>query len=214
MKKAVIFDMDGVIINSESIWQTAEKEVFSTLGVIMDEESCAQTQSMTTNEVTRFWFSKNPWQGKGFVEVEQLVIDRVIELIQKEDCVIDGIQNTVHQLKARNLKIGLATNSPFRIIPEVLSKSQFTCQFDAITSAEFENHGKPDPSVYFTTSRKLEEFSQHCVAIEDSNSGIMAAKQAGMTVIGFTNEGRNTDLSNTDHTIDSYSNVDWDLYLQ
>lgn len=84
---------------------------------MMDEQYCAQTQSMTTKQVTRFWFSKSPWQGKGLDEVEQLVIDQVIELIQNEDCIIDGIQNTVRQLKSCYLKVGLATNAPDRIIP-------------------------------------------------------------------------------------------------
>ncbi|MEM7109661.1 MAG: HAD family hydrolase [Bacteroidota bacterium] len=69
---------------------------------------------------------------------------------------------------------------------------QLTHLFDATTSAEFENSGKPDPSVYLTAARKLGELSSHCVAVEDSNSGIEAAKRAGITVVGFSDNGRNT----------------------
>lgn len=148
MKKAVIFDMDGVMVNSESLWALAEKEVFSSLGAIIDNESCNQTKSMTTAEVTKFWFSKYPWEGKNLNDVEQLVVSRVIQLIEKEDCEIDGIKNTVQKLKSLGLKVGLATNAPHRIVPKVLAKLKLDHLFDATTSAEFEAHGKPSPDVY------------------------------------------------------------------
>jgi beta-phosphoglucomutase-like phosphatase (HAD superfamily) len=83
-QKAVIFDMDGVIVDSENIWKKAEKEVFTSLGVDVTDAHSELTQSMTTLEVTKFWFGKFPWQNKSLDLVEQMVISRVIELIETE----------------------------------------------------------------------------------------------------------------------------------
>src|ERR1044072_1742139 len=114
--KAVIFDMDGVLIDSEKFWAQAEKEVFGSLGVKVTEEYCAETKSMTTSEVTQFWYAKFPWKEKELQDVEQMVVSRVMELIEREECHIEGIKNFIEALKAKNYKIGLATNSPEKII--------------------------------------------------------------------------------------------------
>ncbi|MDH6252438.1 beta-phosphoglucomutase-like phosphatase (HAD superfamily) [Chryseobacterium sp. H1D6B] len=78
--KAVIFDMDGVLIDSEDLWKQAEFEVFSSLGVNVSDEECILTASMTTSEVTNFWFDKFSWSTKSLVEVEEMVIDRSLNL--------------------------------------------------------------------------------------------------------------------------------------
>ena len=206
---AVIFDMDGVIVDTEKFWTKAEEEVFSSLGVILDDKSCQLTRTMTTREVTEFWFSKFPWKGKNHQEVEQMVIDRVIEFIKTEDCAIDGIKSTIDKLKFMGLKIGLATNSPSEVIPAVLAKLELNDSFDFTWSAEFEKYGKPHPDVYLAVSKNLGEPAHKCIAIEDSESGIQAAKKAGMVAVGFTNSGRNNDLVSADYLIDDYSSLDW-----
>lgn len=187
-KKAVIFDMDGVLIDSEKFWKQAEYEVFSSLGVKVTEELSRYTQSMTTSEVTRFWYEKYPWENTALETVEQQVVSRVIELIQTEECSVTGIKKFIEDLKLKQYKIGLATNSPYRIIQTVLDKIGATHLFDHITSAEFEMQSKPHPAVYFTSAKNLDVDPQYCLVIEDSHSGILAAKNAGMTVIAFTNQ--------------------------
>lgn len=184
---AIIFDMDGVIIDSERFWQQAEQEVFSSLGVTITEEFSAQTKTMTTEEVARFWYEKYPWQSGELQQVEQMVVTRVIELIEQEDCAIEGVKVFIERHREKGFKIGLATNSPQRIIPVVLNKLDIAHLFDAVSSAEFEEKGKPDPAVYTTTAEKLSVMPAHCFAIEDSHTGMLAAKNAGMTVLAFTN---------------------------
>ena len=179
--------MDGVIIDSERLWKQAEWEVFSSLGVTVSEEHSLLTQTMTTREVTQFWFNKYPWQEAAFDTVEQQVISRVMELIETEDCRINGVAELLQLLKSQGYRIGLATNSPYRIIPAVLKKTETAAFFDAISSAEFELNGKPHPAVYLSTAAKLKVSSANCIAIEDSNSGMKAAKSAGMTVVAFSN---------------------------
>lgn len=183
--EAVIFDMDGVIIDSEGLWKRAEYEVFSSVGVHLSEELCKLTQSMTTSEVTRFWFDRHPWQNKSMSEIENGVIERVADLIKKEGTAIPGVGQLILHLKREGYKTGLATNSPSALIQVVLEKLALTDCFDAVCSAEYETEGKPNPAVYLSVIRKLKLKPQSCVAIEDSYSGIMAAKNAGMKTIAL-----------------------------
>lgn len=208
--KAVIFDMDGVLVDSERLWKQAEKEVFSSLGVRMTDEHCELTKSMTTAEVTRFWFDKFPWQSQSLDMVEQLVVSRVIQLIDTEDCEIQGVKGFIERLKEKNYKIGLATNSPNTIIPIVLQKLGVLHLFDTVSSAESEAYGKPHPAIYLTTAAKLNVTATNCLVIEDSYSGMMAAKNAGMTVIAFTNGNAEMNFEIADLKIDRFDGFDID----
>jgi len=207
MKKAIIFDMDGVIVDSEHLWSKAENEIFSSLGVKLDEDSCQLTQSMTTREVAKFWYTKYPWKDIGLKQVEQRVISRVITLIEDENCEITGIRETIKKLKSNGFKIGLATNSPYQI-PIVLDKLGIANYFDAIISSEFVKNGKPEPDIYIKALQELEELPEHCIVIEDSNTGIASAKKAGITTIGFTNSKKNKYLENADYIIHEYAELD------
>lgn len=206
-QKAVIFDMDGVLVDSEKLWKQAEKEVFSSLGVNVTDEDSEVTKSMTTTEVSEFWFNKFPWQSKSLETVEQMVVSRVMELITTEDCKINGIKEFIEKLKNNNYKIGLATNSPYKIIPTVLEKLEVTGLFDVISSAEFEENGKPDPAIYINTAAKLNVATKNCLVIEDSHSGMLAAKKAGMTVIAFTNGNPEANFDIADFTINQFDDL-------
>ncbi|UZR99467.1 hexitol phosphatase HxpB [Chondrinema litorale] len=185
MIRAVIFDMDGIIIDSEPLWKKAEKLVFTSMGVNVTEEQAAVTASLTTREVTEYWFNNSPWQNTPLHEVENAVIDKVGELIATQGKPIDGIANTLEFFKQRKFKIGLATNSPYQLIPLVLEKVGITHYFDAITSSDEAPKGKPDPAVYLTTAHKLDIPPQFCLAFEDSGSGLRAAKRAGMKAVAI-----------------------------
>lgn len=186
--EAVIFDMDGVIIDSEPFWKMAEFEIFSSLGVQLCPELCLQTQVMTTTEVTRFWYQKFPWTGKTLVEVENEVIKLVDCLIRKEGAEIKGAIHLIKTFKQMGYKIGLATNSPNCLISAVLERLNIASLFDAVSSSEQETKGKPDPAVYLTTARKLNVAPKNCIAFEDTYSGLIAAKTAGMKTIALVPE--------------------------
>lgn len=203
-KKAVIFDMDGVIIDSEPFWKQAEFDVFSSLGVIVSEEFTPITQAMTTAEVADFWFEKYPWENVSLKEVEERVISRVIGLIETNSCAILGIKGFIERLKAQGLKIGVATNSPYRIIPSALQKVGVYELIDVISSAEFEEKGKPDPAVYLSTAQKLAVAPSECIVVEDSHSGMIAAKSAGMTVVAFTKGQLHKSFELADFTISHF----------
>lgn len=203
-KKAVIFDMDGVLVESEAIWKQAEYEVFSSLGVSVTEENSSYTQSMTTKEVTAFWYQKFPWKETPLSEVEEMVVRRVMELILLKDCATLGISAFIKNLKERNFKIGLATNAPEKLIPVVLKKTGTESLFDSVSSADFEEKGKPNPAIYLNTAKKLKVKPEECAVIEDSETGMEAAKKAGMSVIAYTNGNNTVSLQWADYQIEGF----------
>ncbi|WP_341224426.1 HAD-IA family hydrolase [uncultured Arcticibacterium sp.] len=207
--KGFIFDMDGIIIDSEPLWKKAEKEVFSSLGVQLTEELCLITERMTTSEVTKFWFEKFPWEGKTLKSTENSVVNRVSELIKKEGKAIKDVKDFIKRIKLAGFKIGLATNSPAILIPVVLEKLELSNYFDVIASSEFELVGKPNPSVYKTALRKLNLDAKECIAIEDSNSGLMAAKRAGLKTVALSSENKKSEYA--DHQIHHYNEFDFSI---
>ncbi|WP_281662292.1 MULTISPECIES: hexitol phosphatase HxpB [Halomonadaceae] len=180
---AVIFDMDGLLIDSEPFWTKAERMVFSSVGVELSDSLCRETAAMTTREVTEFWYRRFPWKHRSIKDVENDVIDCVDELIRKHGEPMPGAQQIVSYFYSRNFRVGLSTNSPYLLINTVLKKLDIAQYFHGISSSEHVESGKPDPAVYISTLQKLEVHPEHCIAFEDSASGVKAAKAAGIKTI-------------------------------
>ncbi|SBS28936.1 2-deoxyglucose-6-phosphate phosphatase [Marinomonas spartinae] len=186
--QAVIFDMDGLLIDSEPMWKEAEQTVFSAVGVKVNESLSAQTASMTTQEVTQFWYQHFPWTGKSLQQVEQEVVDLVEKRISTQGIEMAGVTETLRFFQDKGFKIGLSTNAPARLIPVVLHTLGIADYFHATSSSEQEVEGKPHPAVYLSTVKKLNVDPANCIAFEDSASGIMAAKAAGLKVVAVPAE--------------------------
>ncbi|WP_018983893.1 hexitol phosphatase HxpB [Salinimonas chungwhensis] len=197
MIQAVIFDMDGTLIDSEPLWKESEEEVFSSVGVKVCEKLSAKTASMTTREVTEFWYNHFPWAGKSLENVENEVIDRVATLITEKGESLDGVKQVLDFFHRKGLRIGLATNAPARLIPVVLNKLGISKYFYCTSSSEHEVQGKPHPAVYLTTAKKLKVNPSKCIAFEDSLSGIISAQKANIKTVAvphwseFTNKKYN-----------------------
>lgn len=183
MYKAVIFDMDGVLINSEPLWKIAEKHVFSSLGVKVSDDLVHITSALTAQEVCEFWYSRYPWEGKTFKEVEDDVVSMVIKLIGENDTRFPGVTEILSMFKKKNFKIGLASNSSHNLIEVILEKLEIRSHFDVVSSADDVEKGKPNPAVYLYAAEKLGVNPSECLVFEDSIVGITAAKNAGMKVV-------------------------------
>ncbi len=188
MFAAAIFDMDGLLIDSEPFWSIAEKEVFGNVGVNVTEQLAIETSRMTTKEVTGYWYRLQPWPNKSLEEIEQAVIEKVGQLIDDKGTIMPGVESTLQFFKERDYKIGLATNSPNVLIQIVLRKLGIEHYFDATSSSDAEVNGKPAPDVYLATARKLRVNPANCIAFEDSKTGIQAALAAGMKVIAVPDQ--------------------------
>lgn len=183
MITAAIFDMDGLLIDSEPLWKEAEHHVFSSVGVKVTPALSALTAAMTTREVTEFWYQRNPWLGHSLDEIEQAVIDQVEWLIKAKPVAKEGVKYILEFCREKGLKIGLSTNSPYQLIPVILETLEIGHYFDAITSSQQVQNGKPWPDVYLTTAQKLNVLAMDCMVFEDSVSGLNAALAANMKTV-------------------------------
>jgi mannitol-1-/sugar-/sorbitol-6-/2-deoxyglucose-6-phosphatase len=185
MIEAVIFDLDGLLIDSEPMWQEAEILVFKQVNLVLTSELCRQTQGLRIDEVVDYWYRQYPWTNLSKLEVEKLIVSKVIELIHLKGQPLPGVSQAIAFIKNQNVKIALASSSASQIIQAALQKLNLTEVFVEIYSAEFEVLGKPHPGVYLTTAQKLEIPPQSCLALEDSLNGVLAAKAAHMKCIAI-----------------------------
>jgi mannitol-1-/sugar-/sorbitol-6-/2-deoxyglucose-6-phosphatase len=183
MQQAVIFDMDGVIIDSEPLWQTAEKTVFATIDIILTTPMCRQTIGLRTDEVIRYWFDRQPWESKSLEQVEAELLAEVAILILDQGQPMAGLQAILDHIRDSDLRLAIASSSPKKLIQSVVTKLAIGDYFESVYSGFDVPNGKPDPAVYLAAAAGLGLDPENCLAIEDSFAGIRSAKAAGMKVI-------------------------------
>ena len=181
--EAVIFDMDGVLIDSEPLWKIAMEEVFNSVGCPLTKKDFQKTVGLRIDEVIEFWFQEIGWNKVSPKEVEGKIIQRMIELISEHGKPLKGVLETLDFLRSKNIKIGLGTSSYSVLIKAVLGTLKIANKFDFVHSAEDEKFGKPHPAVYLTVAEKLNVTPRKCLVIEDSLNGIISAKAAQMKVV-------------------------------
>ena len=181
--RAVIFDMDGVLVDSEPLWRLAEQQIFAEIGIELSDADCERTMGLRTDEVIEFWYRESPWEGPTPAEVEAQLEDRMRELIAERGTVMAGVERSLEMARAEGLMLGLATSSSPPLIEAVLDTLEMEEVFAVTHSAIEEEFGKPHPAVFLTTARLLGVEPAECVAIEDSKAGVGSANAAGMRVI-------------------------------
>lgn len=180
---AVIFDMDGVLIDSEPLWKIAMEEVFHSVGCNITRQDFQKTVGLRIDEVISFWYKERGWERYSEKEVEIRIVDKMIELIHENGAPLTGVVETVDFLRSNGLKIGLATSSYKVLIDAVLNTLDIRSQFDEVHSAEDEVFGKPHPAVYLTVAERLDVNPLKTLVIEDSLNGIISARAARMEVV-------------------------------
>jgi HAD superfamily hydrolase (TIGR01509 family) len=180
---AVIFDMDGVLIDSEPLWKIAMEDVFKSVGCNLTRKDFQKTVGLRIDEVIRYWYCYSPWENATTDDVERRIIERMVELLTQNGKPLLGVIPTLEFLKSKGLKIGLATSSYTILVNTVLNVLQIRHYFDFTHSAENEDYGKPHPAVYLTVARFLDVDSTKCLVIEDSLNGIISGKAARMKVV-------------------------------
>lgn len=180
---AVIFDMDGVLIDSEPLWKIAMEEVFRSVGCSLTRQDFQKTVGLRLDEVIEYWYNHTGWSIATPKEVENKIVQRMVELLIENGTPLTGVIETLEYLKSKGKKIGLATSSYEILINTVLEALSIRSYFDFTHSAENEAYGKPHPAVYLTVAEKLEVAPIKCLVIEDSLNGIISGKAARMKVV-------------------------------
>lgn len=206
--RAVIFDMDGVIIDSEPIHFEVDMQTMRDLGFDISSKELEKYVG-TTNE---YMFSdlKNKYNIKQSIKE---IINYKVELTKKKVIQsnlgpIEGIKELLVDLKNKNIPTAIASSSPRSFIDVVVFKFNLQDYFKYIISGEEVVNGKPDPDIYIEAAKKLGLSPEDCTVIEDSRNGVLAAKAAGMKCIGFQNiNSGNQDLSKADIIVKSITEI-------
>jgi len=183
MLSGVIFDMDGLLVDSEPLWTEAEMEVFATVGIRLTEEDCARTVGMGLEEVVAFRHQQKPWSGPRLDEVATAIHDKVAGLLRARARPMPGALEAIAAARGRGLRVGLASSSDPVLIEAALGKLGIRDRFDHVQSADDLDHGKPHPEVYLLCARALGVDARHCVGFEDSLPGLIAVKAARMQAV-------------------------------
>ena len=175
--------MDGVLIDSEPLWKIAMEEAFHSVGCMITKKDFQKTVGLRIDEVITYWHQEVGWERLSVKDVENLIVQKMIALIEDNGVPLPGVIDTLEYLKSKNIKLGLGTSSYNVLIEAVLNTLGISSVFDVVHSAEDEEFGKPHPAVYLTVAQELGVSPSKCLVIEDSFNGIISALSARMTVV-------------------------------
>ena len=185
MIDAVVFDMDGVLIQSEEVWDDVREAYVRERGGRYDAEVQRALMGMSSTEWSRYLHETAGVPDEP-AAINDEVVRRMLAAYRKHLPLIDGAGDAVRRLAAR-YPLGLASSSNRPLIDAALETAGLAAYFATTVSSEEVAHGKPAPDVYLEAARRLEVEPHSCAAVEDSHGGIRSAKAAGMRVIVFPN---------------------------
>jgi HAD superfamily hydrolase (TIGR01509 family) len=183
--EAVVFDLDGVLIQSEEVWDEVREAYVRERGGRYDEEVQRAMMGMSSTEWSRYLHEVAGIPDEPD-EINAEVARRMLAAYRKHLPLIGGAVDAVRRLSAR-YPLGLASSSNRTLIDAVLELAALAPYFKVTVSSEEVAHGKPAPDVYLEAARRLGAEPAACVAVEDSHGGIRAANAAAMRVVVFPN---------------------------
>ena len=206
--EAALFDMDGLLVDSEPLWRAAEIDVFGRHGLVLTEEQCRSTQGMVIVEVAHHWYARAPWSGSSPDEVALEVLDAVGLLVDERGAPMPGAVEALAACRDRGLRLALASSSPVWLIDRVVAHLGLEGVFEVRCSAEHEAAGKPDPAVFLTAARTLGVAPARCVVFEDAPAGVRAAKAAGMSCVAVPERPHDPVFGEADVVLGSLEDLD------
>lgn len=183
MVSTLLFDMDGLLVDSEPYWKLAEKKVFGALGLSLNDELLRQVMGFRLSEVVQYWYNYQAWPNPNFIQTENDIMDCMEAYMRSEAVALKGVMESLEYVKQNGYACALASSSSMRLIEAVVDKLNIRSYFDLLYSAEYETYGKPHPGIFITAATKLGSAPQHCLVIEDSLNGVIAAKAARMLCV-------------------------------
>lgn len=186
--RAVIFDLDGVLVFTDQFHYKAWKKLADDIGIYFDETINNRLRGVSRMDSLEIILEKYEGEPLTLEKKEQLaeeknnIYRKLLESMTKED-VSDEIRNTLTELKRRGYRLAIGSSS--KNAKFILDKTKLTDMFDAVSDGTIITKSKPDPEVFLKAAELLETVPDECLVVEDAVSGIDAAKAAGMTAAGI-----------------------------
>lgn len=181
---AAIFDMDGLLIDSEPFWHQAELDVFAAAGVDIGLRNVLpDTTGLRIDQVVGLWFDAGNLTHLSAEAITAQIFRQVEHNIREHRPLMPGVREALELCRGCGLRIGLASASPLAMIESVLEMFSLREYFEVIRSAEHLPYSKPHPQVYLNAAHGLATDPLHCVALEDSRNGMVAATAARMRTL-------------------------------
>ncbi len=208
MIKAVIFDMDGVMIDSEPLWEKTEKIMMARKGLTYTP--VYREKIVGLGQKDSAILLKNTFGLED--ETEEIINSRLsilLDIYDTELQLVTGLEELLQTLSGSTLHVSLASSSPIRVINFVLNKFDLDKYFSPVVSGDFVENGKPNPDIYLHTAQKMGLKPHECVVIEDSINGVMSAKAAGMRCIAVPDKRLDPGgFKNADSIMNSLEDID------
>jgi HAD superfamily hydrolase (TIGR01509 family) len=199
---AVIFDMDGVLLDSEPLHKKAEKRTFAPYGVTLTDEELTVFTGQSSKALLGAVRKNNGISTDVGILYDKLQT-HLMDIFAKEANAIAGAVPLVHELAGRGVPLAVASSSPLRLIRLSLGRIGLESFFPVVVSGDEVKRSKPNPDIFLETARRLYMPAVRCAVIEDSSSGVAGAKAAGMFTIGFRSPNSlHQDVSAADLVVD------------
>ena len=187
--------MDGLLLDTEPLWGKSMLKIAQHYQIPIQPEHFKYTTGLRIYEVTEYWARRFPWPGDALPQqVAEDILDDIIALSKEEGRIMPGAESCLLWMRDNNIKTGLATSSPMRMIHALIPHFGLDHYFDVQLSADTALAGKPHPEVYLQCAHSLNIAPWECVALEDSVNGMIAAKAARMKVIVVPESHRYDDV--------------------
>ena len=183
MIKAVIFDMDGLLINSEPLWQISITKVLNSKGVELSIDECKTTTGMRVDKVVEYWSLKYPVIKLDLKATVLEILQTIEDLVLEQGKAMPGVYQIIDFFDKKGISMAVASSSANSLINTVIDKLNLHNKFKVIQSAEYLKYGKPHPEVFINTANILNKEPSECLVFEDSVYGVLSAKSAMMRVV-------------------------------